>query len=287
MTTNTPSILASNVFYYYADVEKAWTFYRDILGFETVCDYGFAKIMRICATSYITLVNAADGMHSLDEPQSTTIAMVTDEVAEWYSYLIESGVTIERPYTVKDGSGHDGFVALDPEGYFLEFEMFNPHAENEQLLPIVNKIESVYDSSGSRPGKLGVCATVQWLYYNDLSVAQTFYEALLDTPMICDQGWAKLYQISESSFIGLVDGAKGLHKVSEKKRVTVSFLTNHIQEWFEKAKNTAGFKLRTPDITDESGMVHIFVGYDPDQYFLEWDHFLDVPGNTTLKQYLP
>ena len=287
MTTTHPPILASNVFYYYADVEKAHLFYRDILGFETVCDYGFAKIMRICATSYITLVDVAKGMHSLDEPQSTTIAMVTDEVAEWYEYLQEQGVTIERPYTVKDGSGHDGFVALDPEGYFLEFEVFNPHAENERLLPVVDDMETIYDLSGSRPDELGVKATVQWLYYDDLAAAQTFYEALLGAEMICDQGWAKIYQISESSLIGLVDGAKGLHKVSEKKRVTVSFLTDNIKAWFEKAKATAGFELRTQEITDESGMVNIFVGYDPTGYFLEWDQFLDVPGNATLMQHLP
>jgi catechol 2,3-dioxygenase-like lactoylglutathione lyase family enzyme len=287
MTTTNPPILASNVFYYYADVEKAHTFYRDILGFETVCDYGFAKIMRICATSYITLVNAADGMHSLEEPQSTTIAMVTNEVAEWHDYLIEKGVTIERPFTVKDGSGHDGFVALDPGGYFLEFEVFNPHAENEQLLPIVKKMEPIYDLDGSRPSELGVQATVQWLYYNDLPAAQTFYEALLDATMICDQGWAKIYQISATSFIGLVDGAKGLHEVSEKKRVTVSFLTDTIEKWFEKAKNMPNLELRTPEITNESGKVNIFVGYDPTGYFLEWDQFLKVPGNESLMRYLP
>ena len=286
MNTTNPPILASNVFYYYADVEKAHAFYQNILGFETVCDYGFAKIMRICSTSYITLVNVADGMHSLDEPQSTTIAMVTNEVAEWHDYLISKGVTIDRPYTVKDGSGHDGFVALDPEGYFLEFEVFNPHAENERLLPIVKEMPHIFDSSGSRPSELGIQATVQWLYYDDLSAAETFYESLLSATMICDQGWAKIYQVSPSSFIGLVDGAKGLHEVSEKKRVTVSFITDTIETWFEKAKNTADFELRTPEITDESGLVHIFVGYDPTGYFLEWDQFLNKPENKTLLQHL-
>jgi len=40
-----PDIIATNAFYYYADVDVAWEFYRDTLGFETVVDYGFAKIM--------------------------------------------------------------------------------------------------------------------------------------------------------------------------------------------------------------------------------------------------
>ncbi|MEM8862821.1 MAG: VOC family protein [Chloroflexota bacterium] len=276
----TLSIYASNVFYYYADLEKALDFYQNTLGFELAADYGFAKIMRICQSSFITLVDVEKGMHTLDEPQTTTIAMVTDEVAEWYAYLQESGVTIERPYTVKEGSGHDGFVALDPEGYFLEFEVFNPHDENEKLLPVVNAIEPTF--SQNRPSNLGIRATVQWLYYTDLPAVQTFYEQLLGVEMICDQGWAKLYQISPSSLIGLVDGAKGLHKVTDSARVTVSFFTQDVESWFEKAKSTAGFELRTPEITDESGLVKIFVGYDPDGYFLEWDQFLDKSENKKI-----
>ena len=42
-----PDILATNAFYYYEDVESAWTFYTDVMGFETAADYGFAKIMRV------------------------------------------------------------------------------------------------------------------------------------------------------------------------------------------------------------------------------------------------
>lgn len=40
--------------------------------------------------------------------------------------------------------------------------------------------------------------------------------------------------------------------------------------------------LRTPDLTDESGRVSVFVAYDPEGYFLEWDTFLDVEGNERL-----
>jgi hypothetical protein len=53
-----PDIIATNAFYYYADVDVAWEFYRDTLGFETVVDYGFAKIMRVASASYLTLVRA-------------------------------------------------------------------------------------------------------------------------------------------------------------------------------------------------------------------------------------
>ena len=37
---------------------------------------------------------------------------------------------------------------------------------------------------------------------------------------------------------------------------------------------------------DESGRVRVFVGYDPEGYFLEWDTFLDVEGNEELLELL-
>ena len=48
-----PSILANNVFYYYADLQKALDFYQDILGFEPIADYGFAKMLRIAKSSHV------------------------------------------------------------------------------------------------------------------------------------------------------------------------------------------------------------------------------------------
>jgi len=46
------------------------------------------------------------------------------------------------------------------------------------------------------------------------------------------------------------------------------------------------FRLRTPEILDESGKVRVFVGYDPENYFLEFDTFLDVAGNEKLLERL-
>ena len=41
-----PDIVATNAFYYYDELDAAWSFYTEVLGLETVIDYGFAKIMR-------------------------------------------------------------------------------------------------------------------------------------------------------------------------------------------------------------------------------------------------
>ena len=45
--------------------------------------------------------------------------------------------------TARDSTNHAtrGFVAYDPEGYYLEFETFLEHPENTRLLRALAKIE--------------------------------------------------------------------------------------------------------------------------------------------------
>lgn len=284
-----PPILATNAFYYYDDVDAAWAFYTETLGFRTVVDYGFAKILRVAGSSYLTLVDAKEGMHSTDEPRSVTLAIVTEEVEGWYDYLNAQGVPMRADLGASAGSPHDGFVAVDPEGYFLEFERFNPHDENELLIPALAEGGALYAAPGvqtSRPENLGVQATVLWLYYRDLERMQRFYRDVLGRDMIVDQGWAKVYPVSSTGYIGLVDEERGLHQSTDEKSVTVSFFTDDVEGWLAYMRGREGFEFRTPELDDESGLVSVFVGYDPEGYFLEWDTFLDKEGNEDLLELL-
>ncbi len=283
-TTDDRDIIANNAFFYYDDLETAWRFYEDTLGLRTVADYGFAKIMRIARTSYLTLVDAESGMHSADEPKTVAIALVTDELDDWYQYLRSENVPMRSEYNPEEGRPHHGFVAFDPEGYFLEFERFNPHPENEQLIPMLDAIESIStEPSNGRPKELGFKATVLWLYYKDLAATQRFYEDVMGLDMVVDQGWAKIYPTSPTGFIGLVDSARGMHSWTQDKGVTVSFLTEHVDNWFAHLKDQEAFELRTEEVLEEGRVrVRVFVGYDPEGYFLEFDTFLEGGENGQL-----
>jgi catechol 2,3-dioxygenase-like lactoylglutathione lyase family enzyme len=281
-----PGIQALNAFYYYDDVEAAWGFYRDVLGFETAADYGFAKIMRVADASYITLVDAAEGMHSADEPKAVTLAIVTEQVEGWYEYLVNQGVEMRAELGEVDlARPHNGFVALDPEGYFLEFERFNPHAENTRLLPLLGEAPALAATGGTRPEGLAVQGTVLWLYYDDLPGMEDFWREMLGREVLVDQGWAKMYEVSSTGFLGLVDGSRGLHQAEDLAGVTLSIITGEVEDWFDRAKSKS-LPLRTEEIGDESGRVKVFVGYDPAGYFVEWDTFLDVEGNERLMELL-
>lgn len=283
-----PPILASNAFLYYADLQGAWRFYEKVLGLETVSDFGFAKIMRVANTSYLTLVDAARGMHSADEPKTVAIALVTDELEGWYEYLQGTGARFRNPLSVREGSAHDGFVVYDPEGYLLEFERFNSHQENERLAPRL-AIDGVYPVEESlEPARrgLGFKATVLWMYYRDLAAAQRFYEDVMGLELIADQGWTKIYSMSTTGYIGLVDEQRGMHSFTEDKAVTASFLVGRIEPWLDYLGSWPEFEFRSAEIGNESDRVQTFVGYDPENYFLEFDTFLDAAGNERLLELL-
>ncbi len=281
------NVIANNSFFYYRDLEAAWAFYTDTLGFETVADYGFAKILRIARTSYVTLVDSAFGMKSADSPKTVALALVTDELDQWYEYLVGENVSMRGSgFSATEGSPHDGFVVVDPEGYYLEFERFNHHPENPLFMPILDGLESLYpppDSATTRPPSLGIKATVLWLYSNDVHAMSRFYDAVMGFDLVVDQGWAMIHQSSPSGFIGPVDGARGMHPWTEDKAVMVSLLTTDIEGWFAHLSEEEDFTMRDAEIGVESRAgARVFVGQDPDGYLIEFDEFFKAEGNEIL-----
>lgn len=284
--TMPPDIIATNAFYYYADVDVAWAFYRDTLGLETVADYGFAKILRLADSSYLTLVQADSGMHSTDEPKTVTLNLITDQLETWYEHLRSAQVQMRVDYELRDEQRPDSFVAVDPEGYFLKFVRHNPHPNHAEYVsefsaatPVIARIEGASSA-------LNIRAIVFSAYFDNLDGISAFYEGLFGVSAVAQLDGAPLYQISGSGFLALVAGGDDLHQSTETNGVTLSFLTTDVDGWFERATNWPGFELRTPEILNESDLVRVFVGYDPSGIFLEWDTFLDLAGNEELIKYV-
>jgi len=274
---------ASNVFFYYEDVEAATTFYKEVMGFRVVADYGAAKIMQVAPKSFITLVDHESGMHSADEPKTTAIAIVTDQLDEWWDYIQTQDIEMRtKEYNPEPGRAHHGFVAVDPEGYFLEFERFNAHEENVQFMPVLDATETLYaDPDSNVPEGLGFKATVVWFYYKDMEGIQRFYEETLGFDLIVDQGWAKIYPIGPTGYFGLVDETLGMHNFTETKAVTLSIITDDVDGWYEYASNSSAIEMRSEEISDTE-RYRAFVAYDPEGYFIEWDIFKDSEENTAL-----
>ena len=280
---------ANNAFYYYDNLAEAADFYRHVLGFRLAADYGFAQILQVAPTSFLTLVDGAKGMHSTSEPKTVTLAMITDQVTEWYEYLVAQGVPIRHERSPKAGKAHDGFVALDPEGYFLEFECFNPHPENVRMLPHLAKLTPLAPLATdppTRPANLTITATILWLYYQDVPRMQRLVEGLFGLNCIVDQGFAKVYPTSPTGFIGPVNAGEGLHPFSAEKAVTVSLWTDDLATWFERLEAEPDFRLRTEQIEHADPRFSAIVGYDPEGYFIELNRFHAHADNRLLLELL-
>lgn len=283
-----PDIIATNAFYYYSDVDAAWSFYSDTLGLETVVDYGFAKIVRLAESSYLTLVQASEGMHTTDEPKTVTLTLVTDELNRWYEHLATKDVPMQVDLSEVDGQSSNSFVAIDPEGYFLKFVRYNPHPNHASFVAALANATPVISGVESTIGHLSIRAAAFSAYFEELTTIRPFYESLFDVTPSGQLNGVDAYQMSSSGFLLLVEGGDELHQPTEKNGVTLSFLSSDVDAWFERAASWPGFELRTPEIFNEGGgLVRVFVGYDPSGIFLEWDTFQDAPENEALLKYLP
>jgi catechol 2,3-dioxygenase-like lactoylglutathione lyase family enzyme len=277
-------IKANHIFLYYKNLAKAQEFYEETLGLKRVLDYGFASIHQISPTSYIGLVDETRGMHKATEPKTVTLSFITEEIDAWYQYL--TGKDVPMHHHLRNATRHPtrGFVAYDPEGYFLEFETFLQSEQSSKLEQQLRETKAFYPVEGqktTRPGSLGVQGNIIWLYYKDLAAAQQFYEEVLELDLLVDQGFAKVYSSSQTGFIGLVDEAQGLHHFSEEKAVTVSFFTDNVEGWFSHLK-AKGVEFHTNSIEIESNAVEYIVVYDAGGYFLEFDQFLDREQNQEI-----
>lgn len=290
-TMNDFGIQATNLFLYYKDLDRAVKFYTETLGLELLSDYGMAKMLRITSDSYLILVDATKGMHTADEPKTVALALLTNQLEGWYNYLKKEGIEIKYDYKPKEGGAHDGFVAIDPEGYLLEFETFKQHPENELFIPQLHIAETVTPPATQEntvPKGLGFNATITWLYYQDIPAIENFYQKIMGMSLIADQGWAKIYQSSSTGYIGLVDERRGMHSYTEKKAVNVSFILKDLDGWFKYVSENNSFELRSNEISiGPENKYRAFVGFDPGGYFMEFDAFYEHRDNEKLLKYFP
>lgn len=282
-----PDTIASNAFLYYRDLDKAVHFYTYTLGFKLVFEFPqAAAIVQTSPTTFLTLVQEDSGMHSADEPKTFAVAFVTDEIDDWYAYLVSRGVTFEDHIDPLDGRPHQGFVVSDPEGYKLEFELFGVHPQNDQLMPRLNASKPLYPVAGQntgRPASLGVKASVYWLYHEKSNQIRHFYENTFGFRMLVDQGTAKVFATSASGYLGLVESGKGMFMATPNKAVNISFFTTDIEAWYAHLHTKPEFTFRKDTIFEEEGVVRVIVGYDPENYFIEIDEFPNVEKNRQLR----
>lgn len=212
---------------YYEDTYEASTFYGNTLGLKEIN----ANLFQVSADAFIEL-HPFDSTHTAGQPKSTAIALLTDQLAEWYAYVQENKVPVKYTYKPKDGGPHDGFVAIDPGGYLLEFEKFKQHPENELFMAALAQVTPLETSVQ----QLNFYGSITWTYHKDMLKMQQFYEEVLGFQLVADQGWTKIYQTSSTGFIGLVDEKRGMENYADEKAIEIEWTISDLEPFDTYAK---------------------------------------------------
>jgi predicted enzyme related to lactoylglutathione lyase len=122
--------------------------------------------------------------------------------------------------------------------------------------------------------KLEVQSQITFLYYHDLQPISKFYEEMMGFELIEDQGWAKIYRVHGSSYLGIVDEERGFHKAQEKSAVLITLVVNDVVGWYDYLK-LKGVKMLTELREMESIQVRGFFLEDPGGYAIEVQQFLN------------
>jgi len=98
-------------------------YYQDVLGFNLVCDQGWAKIYRSSESGFIGLVDELRGMHKFTKEKAVVVSFELDDLDGWYNYsnlksYFESGN--KNPELIT-GDNKSFFTGVDPEGYHIRF----------------------------------------------------------------------------------------------------------------------------------------------------------------------
>ena len=115
---------------------------------------------------------------------------------------------------------------------------------------------------------------ITFIYYRDLQKGIDFYEKFLGFPMEIDQGFCKIYRISEAGYIGIVDEKRGMHKWNEVKPVQICLRVPDVIAFYEYCKGANVDSLSKVFVNKEIG-IKAFVFNDPEGYQIEIQESID------------
>lgn len=109
---------------------------------------------------------------------------------------------------------------------------------------------------------------ITFIYYKDLQKGMDFYGKVLGFPLEIDQGWSKIYRISEAGYVGVVDETRGMHKWHATKTLQICIRVPDADAWYEYCKSIEVENLSRMFQSDEL-KIKAFVFDDPEGYQVE------------------
>jgi len=110
---------------------------------------------------------------------------------------------------------------------------------------------------------------ITFVYYRDLAKGIDFYEKVLGFSRIIDQGWCKIYQISDSGYLGIVDESRGMQNWHKDKTVQICIRVPEVAPWYAYCKELDPPNLSEMFVSEEL-KIKAFVFDDPEGYQVEF-----------------
>lgn len=119
-----------------------------------------------------------------------------------------------------------------------------------------------------RPEHSATEKLITFLYYVDLPRAMAFYENVMGLKLVIDQGWSKIYEVTSSGYIGLVDQARGSHRAHPVKPVQICMRVAGVNAWHRYLLDEGITITKGPRDVPEL-KIRAFVFNDPEGYQIE------------------
>lgn len=114
---------------------------------------------------------------------------------------------------------------------------------------------------------------ITFIYYKDLQKGIEFYSNTLGFPMEIDQGWCKIYRISEAGYIGVVDESRGMHKSHPVKPVQICLRVPDVEAFYAYCKGI-GVASLSELFENRELKFKAFVFDDPEGYQIEIQQYI-------------
>ena len=111
----------------------------EALGAEVLVDQGWAKVLPASPTGFVGLVDGTRGLHTATPEKAVTVSFFTTALEPWLERLERVPGFTRRPpvENAAEGDFVRTFVGYDPEGYFLEWDLFLDQPVLRELLSLL------------------------------------------------------------------------------------------------------------------------------------------------------
>lgn len=180
-------------------------------------------------------------------------------------------------FALKERKGH-----LLAEGKYAGIERYKlaydfglllsySHEAIERMMAKNADLEAVQSSYPQ--GLLDVWGQISFLYFDDLPAACRFFGETLELPLVCDQGWSKIYRTSAGAYVGAVDRSRGACKATTRDGVLTSLVVQNADEMYARLIDK-GIEFERPPKYSEALKIRSMMFMGPEGYKFEVEEFL-------------